>query len=158
MDDGSKDGGLEIYFWFDLSNISSARGFIHDPREPRDACPSSSTLNGTWTGGSLPSARRALESNLPVNQTRLEEARRECIDGVPTSMTSSLEKARRGLVSSLKALSATLVIYLREQFFGAACRLKRFWKRCLVYSVVLEKVVLSRWCFVLWWTGSENVR
>ena len=27
-----------------------------------------------------------------------------------------------------------------------------------VYSVVLEKVVLSRWCFVLWWTGKEKVR
>ena len=53
--------------------------------------------------------------------------------------------------------TATLVIDERERFVSAACRLKRFWKRCSVYSVVLEKVVLSRWCFVLWWTGSEKV-
>ena len=26
-----------------------------------------------------------------------------------------------------------------------------------MYSVVLEKVVLSKWCFVLWWTGSEEM-
>ena len=31
-------------------------------------------------------------------------------------------------------------------------------ERCSVYSVVLEKVVLSRWCFVLRWTGREKVR
>ena len=54
-------------------------------------------------------------------------------------------------------VSATLVIHLRERFFSAACRLCRFWKRCSVYSVVLETVVLSRWCFLLWWTGRENV-
>ena len=43
-------------------------------------------------------------------------------------------------------VSATLVSNLRERFFSAACRLKKFWKRCSVHSVVLKKVVLSRWC------------
>ena len=50
-------------------------------------------------------ARRALESNLLVNQIRLGEARRACLDGVPTSTTSSLKKApwarRSKLFSSL---------------------------------------------------------
>ena len=49
------DDGSEMYFWFVLSYISSARGFVHDWREPGDACLSSSTL--TWTGGSLPWTR-----------------------------------------------------------------------------------------------------
>ena len=55
-------------------------------------------------------------------------------------------------------VSATLVIDVRVRFISADCRLYRLWKRCSVCSVVLEKVVLSRWCFVLWWTGREKVR
>ena len=55
-------------------------------------------------------------------------------------------------------VSATLVIDVRERFISANCRLYRLWKRCSLCSVVLEKVVLSRWCFVLWWTGREKVR
>ena len=41
-------------------------------------------------------------------------------------------------------VSATLLIGVRERFVSAACRLFIFWKRCSVYSVVLEQVVLSR--------------
>ena len=52
-------------------------------------------------------------------------------------------------------VSATLVIDVRERFFRVAFRPCSCWKRCFVYSVVLEKVVLSRWCFVLW-TGREK--
>ena len=61
-------------------------------------------------------------------------------------------------VRSVARVSATLVIDVRERFISAACRLYGFWKRCSVYSVVSEKVVLSRWCFVLWWTEREKVR
>ena len=45
-------------------------------------------------------ARRALESNLPVNQIRLEEARRGCTDGVPTSIGAAWA-CRSKLFSSL---------------------------------------------------------
>ena len=38
-------------------------------------------------------------------------------------------------------MSATLVVDVRERFVSAACRQYRFWKRCSVYTVVLEKVV-----------------
>ena len=54
-------------------------------------------------------------------------------------------------------VSATLEVDVRARFFSAACQLKKFWKRCTVCIVVLEKVVLSKWCFVLWWTGSEKM-
>ena len=59
---------------------------------------------------------------------------------------------------SVARVSATLVIDVRERFISAACRLYGIWKRCSLYSVVLDKVVLSRWCFVLWWIGREKVR
>ena len=47
-------------------------------------------------------------------------------------------------------LRSPLGVDVREWFLCAGCRLCRFWKRCSVYGVVLEKVVLTRCCFVLW--------
>ena len=52
-------------------------------------------------------------------------------------------------------VSATLIIEVREWFSRVAFRPGSFWKTFLrewflVCNVVLEKVVLSRWCFVLW--------
>ena len=77
----------------------------------------------------------------------------------PGLVLSACTQGAQGSVSVVRGVarvSATLVIDVRERFISAACRLYRFWKRCSVYSVVLEKVVLSRWCFVLWWTGSRR--
>ena len=80
-------------------------------------------------------ARRALESNLPVNQIRLAEARRGFVDGVPTSMTSSLGKARRGLV----AQSSFLILPLIKFVLGAL-------RSALIFC-------LPGMCFQLPWTG-----
>ena len=151
MDDRWKDDGSEIYFWFDLSYISSARGFSHDRREPRDACISSSTLNGTWTGGSLPWTRvpefkkgshGLAESRCSFWHDALSKlislrlgARRKCVDGVPTSMTSSLEKPRRGLVAQSSFLLWPLIIFV----LGA-----------LRSALIL---CLLGMCFQLPWTG-----
>ena len=71
----------------------------------------------------------------PVNQIRLGEARRGCIDGVPTSMTSSLGKAQRGLV----AQSSLLLLPLGRPRCG--------WDKAALWGIAEQNagVVLSEW-------------
>ena len=60
----------------------------------------------TWTGRvqMFFAARRALESNLPVNQIRLWEARRGCVDGVDQFAGEGAARARRSKLFSSLAL------------------------------------------------------
>ena len=127
-----EDDGSEDYFWFDLSYISSASCFIHDRREPGDACLSSSTLKRGRVQCSL---RHDAVSNLISLSTRsvwggATRVRRR----VPTSMTSSLGKAR-GLV----AQSSFLLLPLIKFVLGA-----------LRSALIL---CLPGMCFQLPWTG-----
>ena len=128
------DDCSEIHFWFVLSYISSARGFIHERCEPGDAClllfintlwhmdrglvamDPGARVQGrfTWTGSVqvFLAARRALEYKLPVNQIRPVEARRVGIDSVPTSMVSPLGNARRGLFAQCSFLLLPLIKFV----------------------------------------------
>ena len=109
--------------------------------------------------------RRSSEAILDVMAKSHSNSRRwwRTIDDF--QRTSSNCRKLSGLITcgSVRArVSATLKIDMREWFFSTAFRPGSFWKRflrkwVLVYGVFLEKIVLSKWCFVLWQTGREKV-